>query len=216
MKIHEIAESRPGRKKVETLYHGTSSTFLPSIKKHGLLPDTGQQSYGVDDGPSFESYGGVYLTSDMHIAEDAAEVASLLHGGDPMIITVQYVLGSGGLDEDFVLGLVFKYINKLENIDPILRDLQNKIGKLNRHVRVYVIDLIERVQDIKLTNGIYDEDDFDDYIRGDSKIRSIVKQIMEISKNRRIPNGLVRVARPIKFKGKTRIIDIMLLNKARQ
>ena len=123
MKIHEIITERSSQQKVVTMYHGTSSVFLPSIQKFGLDPNPkpirkpgdphpsqirklgldpipAQKSFGIEDGEEWASYGGIYLTTAKNMAQAAARSAVRNHGGDPILITVQYVLGSGGLDED--------------------------------------------------------------------------------------------------------------------
>ena len=93
-----LVERRLQRTRI--MYHGTSSVFLPSIMKHGLIPNAPHKSFGDD---AWASYGGVYLTSKPAYAKKATKFAVETHGGDPILITVQLVVGSGGLDEDLVI-----------------------------------------------------------------------------------------------------------------
>ena len=131
MKIHEIITERSSQQKVVTMYHGTSSVFLPSIQKFGLDPNPkpirkpgdphpsqirklgldpipAQKTWYPDGKEALLSYGGVYITTSNDVATTAAQAAAKRHGGEPILITVQYVLGSGGLDEDIVHPLIIK------------------------------------------------------------------------------------------------------------
>ena len=93
-----LVERRLQRTRI--MYHGTSSTFLPSIMKHGLIPNAPHKGFGDDE---WASYGGVYLTSRLPYAKKATKFTVKSHSGDPILITVQLVVGSGGLDEDLVI-----------------------------------------------------------------------------------------------------------------
>ena len=212
-----ISEGRPGRQKTVELYHGTTSKFLPSIKKHGLLPNTGQQSFGFGDiegRDAYASYGGVYLTKYIDTAEDAAREASSVHGGEPIVITVQYVLGSGGLDEDYVFDAWFDIVDNVDNPAAASAEALERLAEFTkvrentaRLVREF-FDMIGRIKSEK------DEYDYDDDIRADPRIRKITKELIQSVKNRDLDNtDNVRVTRPIKFRGKTRITDITQIEK---
>lgn len=220
MQIKDVlAEGRPGRKKTVTLYHGTTSEFLPSIKKHGLLPYTENKSFGSDisdgkDGAAYESYGGVYLTNNPLTAQDAAREAAYIHGGDPIIITVQYVKGSGGLDEDYIFDTWFEIIDNVDNpriaAKEAIEDLQHVTN-----IRSNTIQLVNQffavVDTIKKEKFEYD---YDNDIRADPRIREVVKELISSVKNTDAKASTnVRVTRPIGFKGKTRITGITKINK---
>ena len=88
------------------MWHGTSDRFLPAIKKHGLDPRPGHTSFGSGQ-KGMETYGGVYITNDPAVAEQAAEAAVEKHGGRPILVKVQYALGAGTIDEDKITDLLY-------------------------------------------------------------------------------------------------------------
>lgn len=208
-KLAGIAEGRPGRQKTVKLYHGTTSQFLSNIKKHGLLPNTGQQSFGSGSGVAYASYGGVYLTSMAGTAKDAAKEAADKFGGEPIVVTVQYVLGSGGLDEDFIFDTWWDLIDYVsdptEAANEALERLE-ELTNLRENTDLLVREFFDIVNEIKNSK---DEYDYDDDIRADPNVREIVKKIIESVKNRDIENTAnVRLTRPVGWRGKTRIISI--------
>ena len=208
-----VVEGRPGRKKVTDMYHGTSSEFFDSIMKHGLLPEVGHSSYGsVNDDPAFVSYGGVYLTKNLGTAAGAALDAAQKHGGKPMIVTVQYVAGSSGIDEDFIFmswsNLVYLANRVSSNlIDEALGMFPHKVGKETRKYTEMFFRLAIAIKD-----NVGKDFDMYDHVLPDSQIRFVVKKIIESIKNR--PSDMdgniinARITRPIGFRGKTRIINI--------
>lgn len=137
MKIHEIITERSGQQKVVTMYHGTSSVFLPSIQKFGLNPNPAQKSFGLEDGEAWASYGGIYLTTAKNMAQAAARSAVRNHGGEPILITVQYVLGSGGLDEDQANDTIIKSFFLSSNSVDFAKKLANEL--LSKYKIVYPI-----------------------------------------------------------------------------
>lgn len=79
MNFKEFFLERYGnQRKLEGLwYHGTSSKFLPSILRNGLVVDTKEKSWGEDPDASMynvdrTSYGGVYITRTLSIATGAS------------------------------------------------------------------------------------------------------------------------------------------------
>ena len=242
MKIYEILnEGRPGQQKVVKMYHGTSSIFLPSIQKFGLDPNPKHKSFGAGGlGDEWESWGGVYLTSTKMFAEEAAEYAVDIHGGEPIIITVQYVLGSGGLDEDHTNKIIFDNFFNSSNADEftlkITNILKNKF-KINYPKNNYkdFIDLYPimqsrythwldnsswyvqwRKKNPNAKNPIVDPYDHLDLFLGYEPYRHRVEKIVDKTKvfpvihdkPKHKDSVYVRITRPIKFKGKTRIVDI--------
>lgn len=149
MKIIDLLESRPHT--FALMYHGTSDKFLKSILQHGLLPsgsDLGYknikepetakiiknvpQTYGSEF-PAYLSFpGGVYITPDHDVAKDAANSASNLHGGNPMIIEIIHLKTGGVIDEDnvfnsYVRNIITFYIKYYRNNQNISDDqLNNK------------------------------------------------------------------------------------------
>lgn len=73
-----IVESM-GRSVPAALYHATSSTRLPAIVQHGLVPQPSQ------DNPDRV---GIYLTDDPQVAKDYFEVILDRRGGDPVLLRI--------------------------------------------------------------------------------------------------------------------------------
>jgi len=91
------------RQVVQYAYHGTSSNNVPDILKHGLQPNRAETSYSGDPNDmdaSLKTIGGVYLTTLESVALNHAEHATSVFGGQPVIVKVQYTMGSENLDED--------------------------------------------------------------------------------------------------------------------
>ena len=143
MLISEILLERRIQK-TRIMYHGTSSTRLKSILKYGLLPN-------IQDKSSWPpSYGGVYLSSSKNYAERSAGVAIRQPGGEPILLTVQYVMTSGGIDEDilfdhFEFKRVVRNFIRLDREDFIDRITTFLYNDLKRVVTITskTIDLIE-------------------------------------------------------------------------
>lgn len=241
-----LIERRLQRTKI--MYHGTSSVFLSSIMKHGLIPNAPHKSFGAHDIKLY-SYGGVYLTSNENRAEEAAFDAIKYHNGEPIIIKIQYVTGSGGLDEDLI-NLTFK-----SKIPYFLRDTDNLssssfmstllpyfINSYSRYLNkptYKTIELIheylkiayqllvndknwlQKIELLKYYHEDYDKitdtarknyrqilTDMGDYLITNTRLKQIVKAIMNSVKDNTRSDEMVQVPRSIKFKGKTRIIQI--------
>lgn len=112
MRYLELIERRQQRTQV--MYHGTSSKLVPSILKHGLLARSPRKTYDVDTyGAATASMGGVYITTDRGFAETIAEEAVGAHGGEPALVTLQYVLGSGDTDEDELTQAISDAVNSV-------------------------------------------------------------------------------------------------------
>lgn len=103
MKIRDIVTERR-QQRTEIMYHGTSSKLVPSILKNGLLARPPKKTYDVDTyGASTATMGGVYVADDPDFAKLIADEAVGTHGGEPALVTIQYVKGSGDLDEDTIV-----------------------------------------------------------------------------------------------------------------
>ena len=210
------------------MYHGTSSSLLPSIMKFGLLPNAPVKSSYLDQ-PHLRSFGGVYLTSDLDIAKDGANQAIKSHGGNPILITVQYVQGSGGLDEDLVfkkfIDIGIKYINIKSKITPLQTFLANVIPEASTVFSKYAFrrystntlirnffkelyDYLINIIQFNIKNKQFPLNFNTDEIMENEILRQIINNIIESSKE--FPTtDLVRITRPVKFRGKTRISQIV-------
>lgn len=207
MRINELLiESRPGRQQVRVMYHGTSSTYLPSIKKYGLLPNPPNKGFGAEL-YGYESYGGVYLSADRGTAVEAADEVAARTDGDPIVITVQYVLGSGGTDEDEITIEILDIYQDNKKPDKFFQAMQmSDIGKkLPRQDHQIFNDLHIVIRKLKRKYGA----DADEDILAHPAFRQLVKIIIEKTKMYNVgPYSNVRIARPIGFRGKTRITSI--------
>ena len=104
MKIFEIAESLRQRR-TRVMYHGTSSVFLKSILKHGLITKPTKRMYSGT--PTFDfgvnsylaSFDGVYVGPKFTAVKSAKQTAKKF-GGEPIIIELQWVIGTNHADED--------------------------------------------------------------------------------------------------------------------
>ena len=109
MLIGEILLER-SRRKTGIMYHGTSSVYLDSILSNGLLSNPPRATYSRDtnmDDPAYDTFsGGVYLTNKFDNAVDNAEDSTKIHGGSPIVVVVQYVVGSEQVDEDDITSLI--------------------------------------------------------------------------------------------------------------
>lgn len=106
MRFNEIITERQ-QQRTQIMYHGTSSKLVPSILKNGLLARPPKKTYDVDTyGAETASMGGVYVASEPEYALAIAEEAIETHGGEPALVTIQYVKGSADTDEDHLVAAV--------------------------------------------------------------------------------------------------------------
>lgn len=115
----DITERKQQR--TEIMYHGTSSKLVPSILKNGLLATPPKKTYDVDTyGAATASMGGVYVADNKEFANLIAQEAVGTHGGEPALVTLQYVKGSGDLDEDDIVAAISDAAEK------VMKDLAQK------------------------------------------------------------------------------------------
>lgn len=155
------------KKHTIVLYHGTSTVFLHSIFKNGLLPNPPKKSFGSEEQVGFAeiSYHGVYLTGSVWYARTASRSARDQHGGDPMIVTVQYVKGSGSADEDDVLEAIYSsilYYKKtiFDNVDKVVQEIANYLQSNDDALAMTrrSIQLLKNVLNVALELIFYDDD----------------------------------------------------------
>ena len=119
MKYIEIVERRQQRTQI--MYHGTSSKLVPNILKNGLLANPPKKTYDVDTyGAATASMGGVYVADNKEFAKLIADESIGTHGGEPALVTIQYVKGSGDLDEDDIVAAISDAAGK------VMKDLAQK------------------------------------------------------------------------------------------
>lgn len=109
-KTNELNEARRSAPSADLYFHGTTSLFLPSIQKNGLVPEPKQKVYGPGHG--LESFPGVYLAGDYSGAYDAAEHAVYRFGGEPVVIGVMANSAKAHADEDRVWDFFNNYFGE--------------------------------------------------------------------------------------------------------
>ena len=106
MRFNELVTERR-QQRTQIMYHGTSSNLVPSILKNGLLARPPKKTYDVDTyGAETASMGGVYVASEPEYALAIAEESVETHGGEPALVTIQYVKGSADTDEDDLVAAI--------------------------------------------------------------------------------------------------------------
>lgn len=190
MKVREVLLERRIQK-TSIMYHGTSSTFLSNIMKHGLQPYVGHKSSEAQN-PALHSFGGVYLTGDRMFAYTIARTSTQHHKGDPIIITVQYVIRSGGIDEDEFISKfikeIFYLLGKDKSYDEILQKLittftytsEATVTQKTKKIFIDIIFEIEKLlfyQVLNVLNRQKEELPMPDYLI------STINDIIELSKN---------------------------------
>lgn len=226
MRINEILSERRIQDTV-IMYHGTSSVFLRSILKHGLLPNPGQTSW--DSGGELPSLGGVYMAPGTRTAWQAGQGAVEKYGGEIIIIEIQSVYLSGTPDEDQVFDYILELVyqghkrNYSAPDDPktifnsaILRLKksftlnQQAVDKIKNFIQVaiQVANKLNLPKDLGLS-------DASKKLQMQPEVRSLMLDILNSLKviynkdgRYHTPIRNVRITRPIGFRGKTRIIKI--------
>jgi len=230
MLISEILLER-NRQRSRKYYHGTTTNYLNSIKKFGLLPDTGNVSFG-DKG--LQSLGGVYATPYKQYATIAAKEVAKKHGGDPLLITILYVSKSGTIDEDLVRDIIVFYVMRAMNDksygdskDKIISELKNVLELRMPNVKItdnsleilrelveLIYNLEKKRREIGSREPIVYRPEFRQWLT--KFVNSLRAGHLNMKQNRYTVRGQikgsVRITRPVTFKGKTRIIEIKNLN----
>ena len=96
-------------------WHGTSSKYLRSILKQGLIPTFKEKQYGGDRGVyiSNETFGGIYVTDKLFTASVHAKNAARKTGGNPLFVgmTLETRSPSALPDEDDILPAMVRVVN---------------------------------------------------------------------------------------------------------
>lgn len=217
MKISEILLERK-QQRVMKMYHGTSSKFLREILKKGLISNPKKRTYDEGD---FATMGGVYVTTGVEVAADYAEQSVDINGGQEILITVQYVLDSGNIDEDYIYGITGRVLSSTT--------VRNDRSQISKHL----FDSIVKNDNLKISKGDYDKvKKYSDKIqeialdknvlnfytikKSDPKVEEYLSNILRVVSPKNLDNvSEVFVDRDITFKGKTRIIKIEYLESGK-
>jgi len=242
MRFREILSERRRQKKM-IYYHGTIGEFVPSILKHGLIPNPKYRNYNDGEYKTFE--GGVYLALDENAT--IGHINNLknnteLKNSDGIIITVQVTEKSYTMDEDEIMTIISNIIydisthlyNNYEDDDvdvveyinsliPKYTEIQmTNINMNNEYIRKAYIEIIEYMLS-SIIFDISDEDDFNNlgrllgaidstflvgHFRDEPEFEELMNKIFKYSSGKTKTPATIRVERPIKFSGKTKIIRI--------
>jgi hypothetical protein len=219
MKIKDLLVEKI-KKKTAIYYHGTKLKHVRSILKHGLIPNPKERNYDETSGGWETFEGGIYLAKDIRDAK--------AHGSE-IIITVQFVLGSGTIDEDDVVEKIEYIIEELQDKKPsdenyldILKDvielrIENK--QLHKNFFNVISSFIEMTIESYPTNidDVWDEFN-NDFIRSDvivdtmretTEYKDLINAAFKYMKpsKKELPKT-IRIERPIGFSGKTKILKI--------
>lgn len=217
MKLSDILTERR-QQKTGIYFHGTSTVFLKSILKTGLLKNPPKRVYqddGIDDVGQKTFPNAVYLTKDIETASEAQFWAYDSFGGDPMIVVVQYVYNSGEMDEDEFVFHLSTIVNEQRTKSEFVSKMLELFKGMTFNTAI-VTKLLENMYDV------IDEYMKDNNIKKDqtlqnpngpfSKLRvyepyeEIVSELLKRINPKEADT--VRVPRDIGFRGKTRIIKI--------
>lgn len=177
MRVTQLEEKK--KKQTAIMYHGTSDVFLKSILKNGLLANPPKQTYSGDEdnpfGASVRTFGGVYFTSSRKYAETIAEDAVEAHGGNPLIVTLQIVLGSMDIDEDLINNPLSKAI-----VNYYLY-VAEKAPDQSENISLFVADYIDNNEnEFKRIVSSDIIDDLSDYGKIGYTVKSLVYQLCDL------------------------------------
>lgn len=137
------------------MFHGTSSTFLRSILKKGLVYNPKQKVWDVARDPTLESLPGIYITNNILTAYYSAKRAIEKYQGNMLLVAVQVTDNPNlAIDEDlvgFIDGFVKDKIirNKVYSY-YILGDTEQRKSKMEevfKDARDLLVTKIEGKQD---------------------------------------------------------------------
>jgi hypothetical protein len=218
----DILEERR-RQPTTLMYHGTTSTFLRSILKHGLDPNPKQKSWDVEG--TMPSLNGIYMAptagrSTRHAAKEAVKK----YGGSPILITIQVVTSSGTPDEDNIFHLAGEVIYDAyrEPDSPYTKDyVSNILTRLQDRIKPnqQTITTVKRFADtamsiFKSNNYTKNEGSYfaASWLLKQPELRELMLSVLNTMKpsmaERPTDSPNVRITRVIGFRGKTRIVKI--------
>lgn len=107
MKVNEIIQEAKFRKPI-IMYHGTSTKFLRSILKNGVLPSSKEKVWADDPDANIDSFsrasiGGSYWTSNLLTAKSSSRNATRKFDGNSLIVVAQIAESSSFADEDSIM-----------------------------------------------------------------------------------------------------------------
>lgn len=245
MQIKEILTER-NQQKTLIVYHGTSSHFKRTLLKQGLLANPPKRTYNVsnpdadiesDSEWEVATYGGIYVTTDPAYAKGAAHVTvdklrETVPASDNqiMMLTIQYVIGSAGIDEDFVLetleSAVMSYQQQLLAVTKPTTQLtsamstqfmklfqKENFGTMAQYMPQLLAQYFTNLINVLIPMQSVQRAEFLDEFIANNNRNTVLKtgtiKIMDnISGNYKDMPTNFRIDRDIGFKGKTRILQM--------
>lgn len=215
MRFYEIISERRFQH-TNQMYHGTSTAFLKTILKNGLLA-TPPKLANPD-----QSLDGVYLSSKMSVSQKYAAEAVKNYGGDPMIVIVQTVLASATPDQHELIYPIFhevwkQYLNDGYPPDEqffaqLIKSLKEKFS-LNQMsldwIKKYVNTLKQILQKETPSKSAGSVNVYYD-LRSRPELRELLNGMLNTMKPIQTDYGRyhARITRNIGYRGKTRIVKI--------
>ena len=224
MKLIDLLERN--QQQTDYAFHGTSDVLLDTILSNGMDPTPAKRVYdgSGDDGHtgSVASMDGVYFSKSFGRAHQYGVHATDKLGGNPMVVIIQFVKNSEGIDEDDVYDWInHMVVHNPEGIDGV----DDFVQVFHRKFRVSDKADPNHLKAIfKIIKYVLDDKDFRAhspfnwvrklYIRDISlwlKMREHLSQVLaSTGRGRESQNtDTFRINRPIGFRGKTRIVAII-------
>lgn len=127
------------------MYHGTTSKFLRTILKKGLVP--GKMKVWDAEKKDLESLEGVYLTNSFMTAYSAAGTAFRKFGGNRLFVIAQVSLGVGiAMDEDELLPIIAGALHSVIHCHCILLETLKDEKVLKKALDEGFKDFVKRLQ----------------------------------------------------------------------
>jgi virulence-associated protein VagC len=207
------------QQKTGEYYHGTSTKFLRSILKQGLLKNPPKRVYspdGIPDEGQRTFPNAVYLTNNFETAEEASIWATDVFGGNPMIVVVQYVYNSGEMDEDVFTFKISSFLRTEKTKEGFVKKILQQFRGM-KYNETIVTGLVEKLYDViisfmednKLSRSSLSnlpDGDIVNAIRLHPPYEETVSELLRRVNPKKAET--VRVPRDIGFSGKTKIIQI--------
>jgi hypothetical protein len=189
------------------MYHGTSSIFLKKILKVGLLASPPTRIY--DDG-DLKTIGGTYITRNVETAIDYGQEATEKHGGQVILVTVQYVQDSGYVDEDYIMQQISTALSVSQKFNERELTRAQRIYKNITNPKLFKISDGNKPLIKEYSNMIAETGKVNVYtIHRDENIANMRQKVLRLIKPQDIEKiSELFIDRDITFKGKTRIVEI--------
>jgi virulence-associated protein VagC len=217
--VRESILTERRQQKTGQYYHGTSTKFLRSILKQGLLKNPPKRVYspdGISDEGQRTFPNAVYLTNNFETAQEASIWATDAFGGNPMIVVIQYVYNSGEMDEDVFSFKLSSFLRTEDTKEGFVKKILQQFRGMKYNESI-VTKLVEKLYDIiiafmednKISRSSLSSLPGGDIVNA-IRLHPPYEDTVSVLLRRVNPKKAetVRVPRDIGFSGKTKIIQI--------